>query len=396
MFLSDNIEQISIVPNQNSYTHEITAEFEKDKLVNALHAVSAAQVDTEIGWIQMSFTGDDKIIFSSTSHNISIQYEIFTPYKGLGTLKVSGRQFSEYVKQLPDAKIYLKAELPYRLQLKCAGSSAKIQLIQDSTVNHVVPAKAGTNILVKGMHLERWINSFKDLILVDDSRFYANGSLIWLNSKDNQNKLYSVASDALRLSQSCLTESIESIQSDDGQVIVPKKAFEELRRECSISPDKKFSLKWSNEELSFSAECDGYLLFCKCIAGLYPPYEAAFPQKINSKIQFDLKLLQDSVKRSLIFADKNKVMKLIFDNSILKMSSYTQGQKEGEEVIEINPEVETQFEVNYHGHHLTGILNVISGSRVCFSWESITKPVKIEGEEQTGLSVFYLLVPTRF
>ena len=89
-------------------------------------------------------------------------------------------------------------------------------------------------------------------------------------------------------------------------------------------------------------------------------------------------------------------MKLIFDNSILKMSSYTQGQKEGEEVIEINPEVETQFEVNYHGHHLTGILNVISGSRVCFSWESITKPVKIEGEEQTGLSVFYLLVPTRF
>ena len=61
-------------------------------------------------------------------------------------------------------------------------------------------------------------------------------------------------------------------------------------------------------------------------------------------------------------------MKLIFENSLLKMASFTPGQKEGEEVIEIQANLNTTFEVNYNGHHLAGILNVISGSRVNFDW----------------------------
>ena len=133
MFLSDR-EQPSLVTNQ-IFTQEITAEFDKDKLVNALHAVSAAQIDADIGWIQILFSGEEKIIFSSTSHNLSIKYEFSSPHTGAGLIKVSGRQFSEYVKQLPQSKVYLKAELPYRVNLKCAGSSAKIQLVQDQSIH---------------------------------------------------------------------------------------------------------------------------------------------------------------------------------------------------------------------------------------------------------------------
>jgi DNA polymerase III sliding clamp (beta) subunit (PCNA family) len=205
-----------------------------------------------------------------------------------------------------------------------------------------------------------------------------------------------VASDALRLSQSCLTDEFDISHLDSSKVIVPRKAFEELRRESSSNPEKNFILKWSKDELSFSAESDSYLLYSKCIAGQYPPYEAAFPEKINFEVTFDLKAMLDSVRRSLIFADKNKVMKLAFENSLLKMACFTPGQKEGEEIIEIQVNVDTPFEVNYNGFHLAGILNIISGSRVTFLWESINKPVKIIGEDQRGLSVFYLLVPSRF
>lgn len=395
MISSDKREQLTLVTNQTS-TQEISAEFEKDKLVDALQAVSAAQIDADIGWVQIIFTGENKVLFSSTSHNLSIKYEFETPHSGAGIIKVSGRQFSEYVKQLPPARVYMKAELPSCIRLKCAGSSAKIQLVQDQNLSQVLPAPVGSSVLVKGSFLERWISSFKDLVLVDDSRFYANGALVWVDSKNENSCLYAVASDALRLSQSCLTEGVTVLHQDTSQVIVPKKALEELKRESSMSPDKEFTLKWSKDELCFSAECDGYMLAAKCIAGQYPPYEAAFPQKNNFEIFIDLKAMQESVRRSLIFADKNRVMKLIFENSLLKISSFTQGQKEGEEIIEIHTNLNSSFEVNYNGHHLSGILSVISGSRVNFSWESITKPVKIVGEEQIGLKVFYLLVPSRF
>ena len=395
MFLSDDREEHSHITNQPA-VQEISAEFDKDKLVNALHAVSAAQIDGDIGWVQILFTGEEKIVFSSMSHNLSIKYELNSHHIGSGIIKVSGKQFSEYVKQLPQTTVHLKAELPFRIHLRCAGSSAKIQLVQDQSVHNVIPSKVGTQVHVKGAYLERWINSFKDLVLVDDSRFYANGALIWVDQSSEGPCLYSVASDALRLSQSCLTEGVKATHADTSKVIVSKKTLEELKRECVLNPEKEFTLKWSNDELTFSAEYDGYLLSSKCIAGLYPPYEAAFPQKINFETTFDLKAMQDSVKRSLIFADKNKVMKFVFENSLLKMTSYTLGQKEGEEIIEIQTNVNTPFEVNYNGPHLAGILNVISGSRVMFLWESINKPVKIVGEEQRGLKVFYLLVPTRF
>ncbi len=395
MFLSDEREELSLVTKQN-FTQEISAEFDKDKLVNALMAVSAAQTDTDIGWVQIFFSGEERIIFSSISHNLSIKYEFDLPHKGSGLIKVSGRQFSEYIKQLPQAKIHLKAELPYRVNLRCAGSSAKIQLVQDQSLTQVLPSKIGTSIVVKGSHIERWVSSFKDLVLVDDSRFYANGALIWAESTSEGNFLYSVASDALRLSQSCLTEGVQILHVDTSQVIVPKKTLEELKRECSMHPDKEFTLNWSKDELSFSAESSGYMLSSKCIAGQYPPYAAALPQKINFEIALDAKALQDSVRRALIFADKNRVMKLNFENSLLKMASFTPGQKEGEEVMEIQTSLNSSFEVNYNGHHLAGILNVISGSRVTFAWESVSKPVKIMGEEQRGLSVFYLLVPSRF
>jgi hypothetical protein len=43
-----------------------------------------------------------------------------------------------------------------------------------------------------------------------------------------------------------------------------------------------------------------------------------------------------------------------------------------------------------------GILGVLSGLRVQFAWENMNRPVKITGESQRGLEVFYLLVPARF
>ena len=58
--------------------------------------------------------------------------------------------------------------------------------------------------------------------------------------------------------------------------------------------------------------------------------------------------------------------------------------------------IASPFEVNYNGSLIMGILGVLSGLRVQFAWESTNRPVKITGESQRGLHVFYLLVPARF
>jgi DNA polymerase-3 subunit beta len=387
-FFSSDVQSIS---------PEISAEFDRDKLASALLSVSAAQIDPDIGWVQLSFSGGKRVVISSISHNLAIKCEIETPYTGQGVIKVSGKQFSDYVKQLPSTKVYLKAELPSRIQLRCGRSSAKIQLVHDQSQSKIDIPQAGTLVKIKGNLIERWVSSFKDFVSVDDNRFYANGALIWAEkNSENSSILHAVASDALRLAKSSLNEGIQIENLDSSQVLIPRKALEELKRVATLEPEKEFSLKWHEKELFFSVEADEYTMFAKCIAGQYPPYEAAIPQKINTEIQLDLKSIQDSVKRSLLFADKNKVMKLHFENSLLTMASSTPGQKEGEEVIEMSASIASPFEVNYNGSLIMGILGVLSGLRVQFAWENMNRPVKITGESQRGLEVFYLLVPARF
>lgn len=376
---------------------EITAEFERDKLSQALDAVSSAQADSDINFVQIVFAGKNKVIFSSVSHNLSIKYEFETPHTGVGVFKVSGRQFSDYIKQLPSRNIHLKVELPYRIHLRCAGSSAKIQLVQDQSLSNIQPSKIGTCVVAKGSQLEKWVSTFKDFALLEDSRFYAKGSLVWSETmNDGATTLNSVTSDAHRLAKSTLHMGVRAEQLDSSRVLLPKRALDEIKRVCALNPEAEFTLKWLESELSFSLEAKGYLMSAKCIAGQYPPYESAFPQKINMEVCLDCKATQESIKRALIFADKNRVMKLHFENALLTMASFTPGQKEGEEVIEIGNRLETPFDVNYNGTLLSGILNVLQGSKITFGWESVARPVKIMGDEQEGISVFYLLVPTRF
>jgi DNA polymerase-3 subunit beta len=381
------------VPSSGS----IKAVFHAEQLSQALNAVSAAQSDGDVGWIQIHFTGNSKVLVSSVSHILSIRYEFLGDHEGQGVVKVLGKQFLDYVKQLPAEKVTLQIDLPSKLTLKCGRSSARLQLIQDSTYSGVNIINMGTTVQVKGETLARWVDSFRNFVLVDDTRYYANGAHIWAEG-DAQSPAFlnAVATDALRLAKSRLNEEIRIVSNDGGAVLVPKKVLDEVRRVASADPGRIFTLRWHQDELFFSLEGDNYAMFAKTISGVFPPYEAAIPQKIRSHVAIDTKPLLDSLKRTLIFADKNRILKFSFEESNLSVQSFTPGQKEGEDSIELLNKVEEPFEVNYNGQLLAGILDCLPGVKTKLEWESIVRPVKITGEQERGIEVFYLLVPTRF
>ena len=373
----------------------IQAQIDRSVFAAALNAVTAAQSDAEVGWIELNFSETGKVLMSAVSHNLSIQYEFKAEFVGQGIVKVSGRQLSEYVKQLPDEIIKFVAELPQKLSLRCGRSSAKLQLVQDnSNIDIFVPSE-GTSLVAKGSSIERWVSCFRDFVSLDDTRFYANGALIWAENVDGLS-LHAVASDALRLAKAELTDGILPQKIGDDKVLIPKKALDEIRRVCALEPQKEFHLSWCEDKLFFALRTDNYTLLAKSIAGKYPPYTAAIPQKITQSLQVELKSLADSVKRVLLFSDKNKIISLGFDGPVLNVQSFTPGLKEGEEVVKLNTAVTDPFEVNYTGNLLSGILSCVHGTNVTFSWETSSRPVKITGEDQIGLQVFFLLVPTRF
>lgn len=374
----------------------IEAVFDRDKLANALTAVTVTQADSDLGWIQLHFVGDGKVVLSAVSHNLSVKCEFPAEYSSTGILKTSGKQLSDYVKALPPEKIHLTAELPQKISLRCGRSSARMQLVQDPTSTEIHVPHVGTCLKIKGESLQRWLDTFKDFVLVDDTRYYANGAYIWAEEKNGIPTLHAVVSDGLRLAQAELNDGIAAETLDTSAVLVPKKALDELRRMSAVEPGREFKLRWHQDSLFFAAETEDYAMISKCIAGKFPSYTSAIPQKINIESTIDTKMFLESVRRVLLFADKGKTIKLSFDGGVLNVQSATPGLKEGQEIIELQKSFETPLEVNYNGHLLTSILNVAAGSKINLMWKDANSPLKLIGEVEKGLDVFYLLVPTRF
>lgn len=373
----------------------IEAVFDRDQFAQALVSVSAALSDHEMGWVQLHFQGDHKVQMSVVSHNLSIKYDFEGFYEGQGLVKVNGKQLNDYVKQLPSEKLKLTAHIPQQLTLRCGRSSARMQLVQDPSLSDFLIPEVGTQILAKGECLERWVNTFKDFVAIDDTRFYANGALIWAENEP-RSALNAVASDALRLAKSCLVDGFQVEKLDSSAVLVPKRSLEELRRVCGQNPGQEFRLKWHQDSQYFAIEAENYMMISKCIAGKYPPYASAIPKEINFSVSIDTRALLESVRRVLLFADKNRIIRLNFDGPVLDVQSFTPGQREGEDIIELKEPVNDPLNVNYNGSLLTGILAALTGSVLKFSWENVNRPVKITGEGEKGVEVFYLLVPTRF
>jgi DNA polymerase-3 subunit beta len=374
----------------------ITAIFDRDVVAHGLASVAAALSEsTEVDWVELAFLGDGKVQMSTGSPTLSIRYDFYGEYQGTGSIKVNGRELAEYVKQLPSVALHMHVDLPSNLTLKCGRSTARMQLVQDSSHASFFMPETGTEVLAKGDAIERWVNTFKDFVAVDDTRFYANGALLWADGSP-QVALHAVASDSLRLAKCRLSDGLQVLKTDSGTVLVPKRALDEVKRVCSQIGDGDVRLRWSHESQCFSLEAENYLMVTKCIAGKYPPYASAIPKETRRSVTLDVRSLLESARRVLLFADKNRVVRLNFDGPVLDVQSATPGQKEGEDVIELSEPVKEPFEVNYVGNLLIGVLSVLNGGSLTFEWDDVHRPVKITGDQDKGLEVFYLIVPTRF
>ena len=371
-------------------------QFERDALAQALGAVSAAQIDSEMGWVQFHFDGNGHAIVFATGPILTIRYLFSVQHEGSGGFTILGRQISEYVKQLPQGcTIKMQFESDGRISLRAGRSHAKMSLVESDFMAELHIPDAGTHLRCKGDFLERWVESFKEVVQVDDPRGYTNGACIWTEDVDSHAVLHAVASDSYRLGKVKLTEGVEFIKKDGSSALLPRKTLEEIRRVCAADAGKMFDVRWSQENGFFSLESDNYYLLSKLISYDYPSYVSAVPKNIRLKTACDKNALLESMRRAMLFADKNKTVKLKFDGPMLEVSSSTGVMKEGEEFVELLAPVSEPIEVKYNGTLFLSVMALLNGNQIHFEWDELTRPVKITGEQERGIESFYLLVATR-
>ena len=371
----------------------IELELEKDPLLTSLLEVSPALTDNEFGWFQFECRSSGTLVVSAMNKVMGIKSisSALKVNKNI-TFKVQGRNLVEYLKQLPgEQTVKIKVEPEKKIHLKSGKSRASFPLIQDCNEIEIKTPETGAFLTINPLGLENWIGTFRDFVLIDDNRYYANGAFLFVQ-QSNPNTITAIASDSLRLAKSSVSLLSVDMSSEDSQkILVPKKVLDELKRLASQTEDEVIHIFIEEKTLTFSIKTNRYTLTAKCISGLYPAFESAIPKDINFRAKIPVNKLSESLKRVIIF---DSYCQLKFSANSLFISC---GQKadEANETIELDSEntENENFEVLYNAKHLLSILNHINSEHAYFEWENTQRPVIIQKNDNFLTETFYLLVP---
>jgi DNA polymerase-3 subunit beta len=218
-------------------------------------------------------------------------------------------------------------------------------------------------------------------ISTDETRYVLNGILF--SFKDNA--LTMVATDGRRLAM--VEQELEFPQSQEGDIIVPTKAVNELSR--LLGDSGVVTIKVTGSQVGFDLG-DG-LLVSKLIDGNYPNYRQVIPGEAKERIPIEREAFLRAISRvSLLATDKSNSVKFIF----------TSGQVE---IVASSPDVGEAREtlaVNYKGANLTIAFNPefamaplrnLSTDEVHLHLIDEISP----GVVRSGTSFLYVLMPMR-
>lgn len=379
-----------ILPHVGSST---SFEVEKDSMLSCLIEVLPALADNELGWFQFDCFSSGKVVVSAMNQVLSIKSTTSVlKVENSIRFKVPGRQLVEYLKQLSSqCKISFKIDIDQRVHVKSGRSRGSFPIVQDTNEVVLNIPENVVSIKVNPDQLEEWISSFRDFVLVEDSRFYANGALV-ICTKSNVDKISAVASDSLRLAKSSVTCISVAIPNGETQkILVPRKVLDELKRLGTHTQEGEIEIRIDEASLTFAVKTTNYLMSAKCIAGVYPPYESAIPRDIKFTATISVTALTESLKRVIIF---DTYCNLKFSQNTLSVSCVHKADEADEwiELDSLSPSMST-FEVKYNAKHLLSILSHISSENIKFGWENTHRPVIITSSGESNSDTFYLLVP---
>jgi DNA polymerase-3 subunit beta len=218
-------------------------------------------------------------------------------------------------------------------------------------------------------------------ISTDETRYVLNGILCAFRD----NMLTMVATDGRRLAM--IEQEMEFPQSNEGDIIIPTKAVNELQR--LLGDEGEVTLKISAGQIGF--DLGNYFLSSKLIEGNYPNYRQVIPGESKERIALDREPLLKTLQRvSLLLSDKSNSVKLNFSRDNLELVANSPDVGEARESIAISykgPDMVVAFNPEFL---MAPLRNLLSDEIHLHLIDEISP-----GVIKSGGSFLYVLMPMR-
>lgn len=248
-------------------------------LANLLVAVSPGRV---------SFTGTDLQLEMVASAEAETE--------GEGEITIPARKFFDIVKALPDGASIRCEQQGDRVTVRAGRSRFVLATLPASEFPVVEAKESADRLTVPQAVLKELIDRVSFAMAVQDVRFYLNGMLFDLRGS----LLRAVATDGHRLAL-CEAEIEREADSADRQILLPRKAVNELQRLLETVDDAvelelgRSHVRIRRPDLVFTSNL---------IDGRFPDYDAVMPIGADKEVRVAREDLREALGRAAILSNE--------------------------------------------------------------------------------------------
>jgi len=345
----------------------------REKLQEGLAAVTAAvPAKTTLPVLSnlLVETTERGIRLSATDLDIAVSTEVSADVETPGSITIPAKKLSEIARELPPSPVKVSASGEQRVTIECGRSRFKLLGLPRDEFPSFPTVRFNESWRVKSGELQKLISHVAFAVSTEESRPILNG-VLWELRED---RMRMVATNGHRLSKMELP--VESSSAPPGDLIVPPKALEQIKR--LFPAEEELEIARGENHLGFRSPFTS--VFTRLVEGPYPNYEQVIPKDNDRFCLCDKAALTSALKRmSVIASDQTHRIKMSFNTGMLKFSVTTPDLGEASDELPVNYNGD-QLDIGFNATYLLEILRYMPTEQIRLTFKAPERAATIEPE----------------
>lgn len=357
----------------------------REKLLEGLQAVTpAVPAKTTLPVLAnlLVETTERGIRFSATDLDIAVSTEVTADVETAGAITIPAKKLIEIARELPPSSVKIGASGEQRVTLECGRSKFKLLGLPRDEFPTFPSVRFNDSWRVKSSELQKLISHTAFAVSTEESRPILNG-VLWELRED---RMRMVATNGHRLAK--MEVAVESSSAPPGDLIVPPKALEQIRR--LFPAEEELEIARGDNHLGFRSPFTS--VFTRLVEGPYPNYEQVIPKDNDRYCLADKAALTSALKRmSVIASDQTHRIKMSFNSGMLKFSVTTPDLGEAQDELPITYNGD-QLDIGFNATYLLEILRYMPTEQIRLTFKAPERAATIEPEGWDDPSKYLCLV----
>ncbi len=329
-----------------------------------------------------------RLKLTATDLEMAITHWTSCKIKKEGKVTVPAKLFSEFVNNLPNKKIEIRAKNDL-LQVKCENFKSAVKGIESKEFPLIPKIKGESIVKLEALKLKEAFGQVVNFASLSDIRPEISGILAQFTSKE----IKFVATDSFRLGEKTITIKGNQNKIKQAEVIIPLRTVQELIRILS-EQEKDELIEISIEQNQILFKTSNTQIISRLIEGKYPNYEQLISKQFETSLTLDRAELLNNVKITSLFSSKinDLRLKIIPKKSLVEM--FAQDIEVGENTSQLEGEAKgKEVEIVFNHKYLSEGLNNINAGKVMIGLNGDSNPgiIKPVGDS----SFVYVIMPIK-